>query len=307
MKKIFLLFSLSICFSINAQNYKVSELKVSEELYGDLYDSANKESVILLIAGSGPTNRNGNSIGTAVNNSLKFLAQGLATQNYDVFTYDKRVVYLLKNNKDIPELDFKHGITDAETIVAYLKNHLKYKDVIIAGHSEGSLVGMVAAQKNAAAFVSLAGAGNSIDIILKKQLNKQAPMLDEKVSEILSELKKGNTPKDVPMLLKGLFGGKNQKFLMDWMSYNPTQEIAKLKIPVLIINGNKDIQVEPKEAELLHLANKKSDLVIIDKMNHVFKTINADEENLKSYTDPKLPINTELVHEMVNFLKKNKL
>lgn len=290
-----------------SQNYEVKELKVSEELIGDLYETPNKETVILLIAGSGPTDRNGNTLGVAVNNSLKYLAEGLAENNYDVFTYDKRVVYLLKNNKEIPTMDFQHGINDAETVISYLKNTLGYKNIVVAGHSEGSLVGMTASQKNVSAFISLAGTGNTIDVILKEQIKKQAPMLNDANAKILEQLKEGKIVKDVNPMLQSLYGEQNQPFLIDWIKRNPQNEIAKLNIPVLIINGTKDIQVEEKEAELLHKANPKSTMVIIDNMNHIFKEIEKDDENMASYNNPNLPIQKDLTTVIVHFLNENKL
>ena len=306
MKPILLFFSLLFSFSSFAQAFNAKEIQVSEQLIGDLYDSSNNETVILLIAGSGPTTRNGNSLGMAVNNSLKFLAEGLAENNYDVFTYDKRVVYLLKNQKEIPTLDFQHGIDDAETIVDYLKNDLKYKSIIIAGHSEGSLIGMYVAQKNVDAFISLAGSGSPIDEILREQINKQAPMLNEVNDKILTELKAGNIVKDVHPMLQALYMEHNQPYLIDWMQRNPQTEIAKLSIPILIINGTKDLQVEPKEAELLHQANPNSTVVIIENMNHIFKEITKDEENLASYSNPNLPVQKDLITTIVNFLKEIK-
>ncbi len=290
-----------------SQNYDVKEIKVSEELIGDLYETPNKETVILLIAGSGPTDRNGNTMGMAVNNSLKYLAEGLAENNYDVFTYDKRVVYLLKNTKEIPTMDFQHGINDAEIVISYLKNTLGYKNIVVAGHSEGSLVGMTASQKNVSAFISLAGTGNTIDVILKEQINKQAPMLNDANAKILEQLKEGKIVKDVNPMLQSLYGEQNQPFLIDWIKRNPQNEIAKLNIPVLIINGTKDIQVEEKEAELLHKANPKSKMVIIDNMNHIFKEIEKDEENMDSYNNPNLPIQKDLTTVIVHFLNENKL
>lgn len=295
--------------SVAERNNKASqakEIKINEELVGDFYKGKSKETVILLIAGSGPTDRNGNSMGISQNNSLKYLAEGLSEQDFNVFTYDKRVVYLLKNQKEIPDLDFQHGIDDAETIINFLKTKMKFKNVIVAGHSEGSLVGMIAAQKNAAAFISLAGAGNSIDIILTEQLNKQAPMFNDEVSRILKELKSGNKVADVNPMLQSLFGEQNQTFLIEWISLNPAKEIEKLKIPVLIINGTKDIQVSVQEAEILHQANPKSEVVIIENMNHIFKKIEKDEDNLKSYSNPKLDIDIELINIITKFLHKNK-
>lgn len=290
-----------------SQNYDVKELKMSEELIGDLYETPNKKTVILLIAGSGPTDRNGNTIGVAVNNSLKYLAEDLAENNYDVFTYDKRIVYLLKNNKEIPTMDFQHGINDAETVISYLKNTLGYKNIVVAGHSEGSLVGMTASQKNVSAFISLAGTGNTIDVILKEQINKQAPMLNDANAKILEQLKEGKIVKDVNPMLQSLYDEESQPFLIDWIKRNPQTEIAKLNIPILIINGTKDIQVETKEAELLHRANPKSTMVIIDNMNHIFKKIEKDEENMASYNNPDLPTQKDLTKVIVHFLNENKL
>ncbi|SFO15540.1 hypothetical protein SAMN05421741_1234 [Paenimyroides ummariense] len=293
--------------SSEAQNFKVKELKVSEKLDGDLYKTTNNETVILLIAGSGPTDRNGNTLGTAGSNSFKYLAEGLAEKNYNVFTYDKRVVYSIKNQEEIPSFDFQHGIDDVQNIVQYLKNTLGYKNIIVAGHSEGSLVGMSASKKEVSAFISLAGAGNSIDVILKEQLNKQAPMLGNDINNILTQLKEGKIVKDINPMLQSLFGEQNQPFLIDWISRNPQIEIAKLNIPILIINGTKDLQVGQKEAELLHKANPKSSMVIIDKMNHVFKEVENDQQNMESYNKPELPIHKDLVPTIVSFLKQNNL
>lgn len=293
--------------SSTTKNSNIKELKVSEELYGDLYKTSNKETVVLLIAGSGPTNRNGNTLGTAGSNSFKHLAESLSQNNYSVFTYDKRVVYSIKNQQEIPSFDFQHGIDDAQTIIQYLKNTLGYKNIIVAGHSEGSLVGMSAAKKDVAAFISLAGAGNSIDVILKEQLNKQAPMLSNDTNKILTQLKEGKIVNEINPMLQSLFGEQNQPFLIDWISRNPQTEIAKLNIPILIINGTKDLQVGQKEVELLHKANPKSSMVIIEKMNHVFKEVDNDQQNMDSYNKPELPIHKDLVPTIVSFIKQNNL
>lgn len=305
MKKSLLILAAFVSFQAFSQNYKVEEIKVNEQLIGDLYDSPNNETVVLLIPGSGPTDKNGNTLGAANNNSLKYLAQGIAENNYDVLTYDKRVVYILKNKLEIPEFDFQHGIDDAKTIVDYLKNTKGYKNVIIAGHSEGSLIGMIAAQNNTNAYISLAGSGKPIDEILQEQVNKQAPMLNEANIKILKDLKAGTIVKDVHPFLKGLYAEQNQPFLIDWMKYNPQTEIAKLKLPILIINGTKDIQVGVENAELLHKAVPSSQKVIIENMNHIFKEITKDEQNMASYNNPDLPIQKELVTTIINFINQN--
>lgn len=305
MKKSLLLLAVFCSFQAFSQNYKVEEIKVNDQLMGDLYDSPNKETVVLIIPGSGPTDRNGNTLGVAINNSLKYLAQGIAENNFDVLTYDKRVVYFLKNKLEITTSDFKHGIDDAKTIVDYLKNTKGYKNVIIAGHSEGSLIGMNVANQNTTGFISIAGSGKPIDEILEEQINKQAPMLNEANVKILKELKAGNIVKEVNPFLISLYAEHNQPFLIDWMKYNPQTDIAKLKLPILIINGTKDIQVGVENAELLHKAVPSSQKVIIENMNHIFKEITKDEQNMASYNNPDLPIQKELVTTIVNFINQN--
>ena len=264
----------------------------------------------MIIPGSGPTDRNGNQ-GTMKNNSLKFLAEGLAQNNLNVLTYDKRVVYMIhhyKNeNKELPILDFQHGINDVNTIVNYLKNKLGYKKVVIIGHSEGSLIGMIAANKKAEAFISIAGSGQPIDEILKEQINKQAPMLNEASDKILAELKQGKTVKDVNPFLQTLYAEHNQPYLIEWIALNPSQEVKKLNIPILLINGDKDIQVDVKNAEALKNAKSEAEIVIINNMNHLLKEIKNDSEQLKSYNDPDLILHPELVPTILDFLKTNKL
>lgn len=305
MKKIILLTTILCTLVGYSQNYKVEEIKVNDQLIGDLYDSPNKETILLIVPGSGPTDRNGNTLGIATNNSLKYLAQGIAENNYDVLTYDKRVVYFLKNKLEITTSDFKHGIDDAKTIVDYLKNTKGYKNVFIAGHSEGSLIGMNVANQNTTAFISIAGSGKPIDEILQEQVNKQAPMLNEANIKVLKELKEGNIVKDVHPFLKSIYLEHNQPFLIDWMKFNPQTEIAKLSIPILIINGSKDLQVGVENAELLQKSIPSSQKVIIENMNHVLKEITQDNLNMASYNNPDLPVQKELVDTIVNFVNQN--
>ena len=103
-------------------------------------------------------------------------------------------------------------------------------------------------------------------------------------------------------MLASLFRESVQPYMISWIKYNPQEEIKKLQLPILIINGTKDIQVPPSDAELLHKANPKSTLKIIENMNHIFKEIKVDEDNVKSYSDPKLPVIPELIEVMTSFI-----
>jgi fermentation-respiration switch protein FrsA (DUF1100 family) len=93
-----------------------------------------------------------------------------------------------------------------------------------------------------------------------------------------------------------------QPYMISWIKYNPQVEIKKLTIPILLINWTKDLQVPASDAELLHVANSKSELKIIENMNHIFKEITVDENNLKSYSDPNLPVIPELINAITTFV-----
>jgi len=161
---------------------------------------------------------------------------------------------------------------------------------------------MVAAKDTADGYISLAGVGRPIDEVLSEQVAKNSPSLKDATDKNLALLKQGKTFKNENPLLESLFRENIQPYMISWFKYNPQDEIKKLQIPILIINGTKDIQVPATDAELLHKANPKSELVIIEGMNHIFKDIENDDDNVKSYSNPKLPVNLKLVETMTKFI-----
>jgi len=308
MKKTFLIILLSSITSIFSQEKKVvtQEVEVNSLIKGTLFSPENvtkQTKLVILIAGSGPTNRNGNQVGTQ-NNSLKFLAEGLAQNGIAVFSYDKRIfAQIINKTFDEKNLSFEDFINDAKDVIAYYKSQKKYSKIIIAGHSEGSLIGMVAANGTADGFISLAGAGRPIDEVISEQIAKNSPTLKEVADKDLALLKEGKTFENKNPLLASLFRESVQPYMISWIKYNPQNEIKKLSIPTLIINGTRDSQVPPSDAELLHKANPKSELKIIENMNHLFKEVTTDDENTKSYADPKLPVVPELIDKITTFIK----
>ncbi|MDN4527682.1 alpha/beta hydrolase family protein [Fictibacillus fluitans] len=282
------------------------------KLYGSLLtpDGGTKYPVALIIPGSGPTDRNGNSPALGgKNNSLKMLAEALKKHGIASVRYDKRGAG--KNAQAvIPQKDMRFGqnVDDAKKWLDKLKQDERFSKVVVIGHSEGSLVGMLAAEKNNAdAFISLAGAGHSIDQVLKQQLKASLPQDQYHKSEsILGQLKQGETVNDVPGSLKSVFNPSVQPYYISWMKYDPAKEIRKLNLPALIINGKHDIQVPASEAETLKKAKPEAELLLVDKMNHVLKEAPAEREaNLKTYTDPSLPLADGLESGMVEFLQKH--
>jgi len=154
-------------------------------------------------------------------------------------------------------------------------------------------------------FISLEGAGRPIAEILYEQINNQAPFLAAPTQVVLDSLKQGQLVKNIPPLLLSVFRPSVQPFLINWMRYNPQSEIKKLSVPILLINGSKDIQVPVTDAELLHQANIKSTFIRIENMNHIFKEIKGDlQENQLSYTKPELPVMPILVETIIEFINK---
>lgn len=293
-------------FTQESESFTTTEVQATPLIKGTLYipkSADNKTKLVILIAGSGPTDRNGNQKGV-MNNSLKLLSEDLANNNIAVYSYDKRLFAQIKlKTHDEKTMRFEDYINDATEVIAFFKSQKKYAKIIVAGHSEGSLVGMAAAQKNADAYISLEGAGRPINEVLSDQLAKQAPAYIEECNKNLELLRQGKTFENKNILLASLFRESVQPYLISWIKYNPQNEIKKLQIPILIVNGTKDIQTTEKEAYLLKTANPKASLKIIDKMNHIFKEINDDTENIKSYNNPNLPVMNQLVESITNFIK----
>ncbi len=259
--------------------------------------------VALIIAGSGPTDRNGNNA-QMKNNSLQMLAHELAAQGIASLRYDKRGIGASKGALISEEnLRFENYAEDAKAWASQLKADSRFNKLIIIGHSEGSLLGMLACEQ-ADAFVSLAGAGRPIDVILKEQLAVQLKgkkKLLRAANEGLSELKEGKLVEDAPVELFGLFRPSVQPYMMSWMKYDPAVEVSKLKIPIVIVQGSTDLQVQVKDAELLHAASPGSRYILIEGMNHIFKLAPSDrEKNIETYSKPELPILQELIRAICN-------
>jgi pimeloyl-ACP methyl ester carboxylesterase len=254
--------------------------------------------VALIIAGSGPTDRNGNNA-QMKNNSLQLLAHELAAQGIASLRYDKRGIGKSASAMISEEqLSFENYVEDANAWASELKVDPRFNRLIIIGHSEGSLIGMLASEK-ADVFVSLAGAGRSIDVILKEQLAVQLEgkkKLLRAANEGLTKLKEGKLVEDAPVELFGLFRPSVQPYMMSWMKYDPAVEISNLKIPIVIIQGSTDLQVKEEDARILFMAHPlNSRLIIIEDMNHVLKIAPLDRtKNIETYSNPELPLAEEL-------------
>ena len=264
--------------------------------------------LVIIIAGSGPTDMDGNSIGLGMtNNSLLYLAKELADNGIASVRYDKRGIGKSQAaGTSEEELRFEHYIDDATAWAEMFGNDSRFSTIAIAGHSEGSLIGMVAAQKSKAvkAYISIAGTGRPAYEVIEEQLKRNPEQIQREAAAINKELCEGRIVENIPNYLASLYRKSVQPYLISWFRYNPAKEISKLKIPVLIVQGDMDIQVGVKEAETLLAARMFSSYHIIKDMNHVLKHCASNEMvmQLETYKDPKLPIKKELVEHIVRFL-----
>jgi uncharacterized protein len=267
-----------------------------------------KFPVVLIISGSGPTDRDGNNP-SMQNNSLKMLANELYMNGIASVRFDKRGIAASANSMGKEEdLRFETYINDVNDWINLLSSDKRFSKIIVAGHSEGSLIGMIASSNSSqvSKFISISGAGSPADEILKEQINKQPILVRETVMPKIDSLKNGLLLQNVNPILNSLFRPSVQPYLISWFKYDPVAEIAKLKIPIFILQGEKDIQVSVNEAIKLFANAKNKTLKLIPNMNHVLKNLETLEMNaqMKTYSDPYLPINAELIKEIVKFIKK---
>lgn len=303
---IIVLLSFTCTFSFSQENtYSSTEISISKFIDGTLTSpNTGSNTLAIIIAGSGPTDRNGNQNFLKTNN-LKKLAIALTNNGIATFRYDKRSVKQIRKGNIDPNIKFDDFVSDAIDVLDYFKKQNEFKKIYVVGHSQGSLIGLLASKDKADGFISLAGAGQSIDMVITEQVQKTAPMFTEDTKRVFGILKEGKTTTDYPTALASIFDVSIQPFMASWMKYNPTEEIGKLEIPILIINGTKDLQVSVDEARLLNDAAKNSELKLIDKMNHVLFIIEGDDqENAKSYNDHSGKVSEELINTIVAFIKK---
>jgi uncharacterized protein len=263
--------------------------------------------VVLLIAGSGPTDRNGNSaMIPGANNSLKLLAEGLAAKGIASLRYDKRGIAAsaAAGPKEI-DLRFDMYVDDAAAWLRQLRADKRFSSVTAIGHSEGSLIGMLAAAAAGAdGFVSVAGlARRASDALRDQLLPRLTPELLEKNEAILQSLEQGRTTDAVPQELVPIYRPSVQPYMVSWFRQVPTEAIRTLKTPVLIAQGTTDLQVTVAEAEALKKARPDAELLIVDGMNHVLKQVAADGPNARtSYADPNLPVAPVLIERVASFV-----
>jgi uncharacterized protein len=276
-----------------------------------------KVPVVLILADSGPVDRDGNNYGiTGSNDCLALLALALRQAGLASLRYDKRgagEAYALARSES--DMTFEDYALDAVKAALRLRTDGRFSKIIIIGHGQGSLVGSIAAARaKADALVSLAGVGLPAWKILQGQLESSsattagdasvnAPLKGE-WERIIAELKAGRRVEKMSDELESVFRPSVQPYLISWFSFDPKLEIAKFKKPVLIILGGHDSRVGPDDAKALEAGQPDAKEVFIPDMNHVLKsTLPGDEADEESWSEPGYPLASGLQAVIGDFVK----
>ena len=325
MKTLFCLLYINLIFLINdyAQAAMSMQLPLNDsllsvdnifletpvgKLHGTLTipESVKAPPVVLLISGSGPTDRNCNARTGLHTDAFLKIAQELKNAGIASLRYDKRSTGLSVGG-DESTLTIDDYINDAIGWIKLLRSGNRFSKIFVFGHSEGSLIGMIAAAAEPVdGFISAAGAGERANVIIQRQIKNVFP---EKLYNcsvaILDTLKRGEAfTHAIPPELSSIFRQSAQSYLISWMKYDPQQEIKKVRVPIFVIQGTNDLQVSVADAELLAHAANKASLCLLNNMNHIFvKVTGAMEENIASYYKPALPLHPDLIDTLVHFIK----
>jgi pimeloyl-ACP methyl ester carboxylesterase len=268
--------------------------------------------IAVIVPGSGAIDRDGNDPGTQKGaDTYHLLAAGLADKGIATVRYDKAGVGESRAAAPSHESDmrFEMGAHDVARIVDALKADARFSKVSVVGHSEGSLLGILAAETSKpTTFVSLEGPGRRIGDVLREQvaakLGSDHRDLAARANAIIASLEDGKTTSDVPADLTALFRPSVQPYLISWMRYDPALELAKLDIPSLVVQGGADRQVSAQDAARLGAARPSIVRFDVAKMNHMLKIVADDDpKQERAYSDPNLPIPSELIARIAAFVR----
>lgn len=264
---------------------------------------------MLILAGSGPVDRDGNLPGIH-NDSLKRVAQGLADLGIGSLRIDKRGIGKSRTTA-LREEDLRIGTyaSDAVHWLDVLRRKPGAGRLFILGHSEGALIATLAAQKSdVAGLILVAGAGEPAAQLIARQLSAAgvSPTLQDDSKKISENLVRGAPVAVIPQELISLYRPSVQPYLISWLQLDPAAELARVKCPILIVQGTTDLQITTDDAHRLASANQKSTLVLVPGMNHVLKTAPAESvENLKIYNMPERPLAPALLPAISAFVQSH--
>lgn len=282
-------------------------------LAGTMVDAGKGSPVVLIIPGSGPTDRDGNNPLGVKAGPYRQLADALAKEGISTVRIDKRGMFGSKravaSGNRVTMADYAQ---DSHSWVSSIRALTGAKCVWLLGHSEGGLVALTAAQKptGICGVIAVAAVGRKIGTVLRGQLaaNPANEPYLEAANAAIASLETGRKvdTASLPPPLRTLFAEDVQSFLIDLFAENPARLAGSLKPPLLILQGDQDIQVTVEDARALAAAQPRAKLVLLPGVNHVLKVPQGNDRaaNLRAYADPSLPIAPSAVQAIAGFVKR---
>lgn len=291
---------------------EISELTAGA-LHGTMVNARNKDPIVLIIPGSGPTDRDGNNPLGVNADAYRMLADRLIQERISTVRVDKRGMFASAGAGDPNAVTADIYAADIHAWIDAIKDKRGPGSgcVFLLGHSEGALMVSRAAagRRDVCGVILVAGMGRPMGAVIREQLASNpanAPILDEALAA-LSEIEAGrhvDVAGMTPALLP-LFAPAAQDYLISVINLDPVEILRAANKEALIIQGDRDLQVSVADARLLD-AVRKTDLRIIEGMNHVLKAAPEDRAgNLATYAEPGLPLAKDLVRRIRRFVKDN--
>lgn len=284
----------------------------SGDLKGSLILPPGSTEVALIIPGSGPTNRDGNSILGIRAQPYRLLAEGLAQERIASVRTDKRGMFGSRQaiaNPNAVKLD--DYVQDTRNWVSAIHQRTSSQRIWLIGHSEGGLIALATLAAHIpfiCGLVLIATPGRPLGDVLKRQIASNAanaPILDSAI-EAIDMLEAGRHIRlhELPPSLQTLFHPDLQDFLISLFVVDPAKLIEKIQVPVLIVQGKRDLQVEMADAERLRQHHPSASLAVFPDANHLMKPVAIDDRaaNLATYSDPDLPLVSDLVKTISQFI-----
>lgn len=256
--------------------------------------SNGKVPIALIVAGSGPTDRDGNNPAGLATDTYRMLAGALAQHGIASLRYDKRGIGESGLNFAVDKVVFQDFVDDAAAWVRFLRASARFGPVTLVGHSEGATIVTVVAEKERFdALVLVAGMGRPLDAVMREQLGKGG--LDDKTlgeyDRIIAALRAGAPVERVPPELTPLFTTTVHAFLRSELAIDPAAELKKVpKGRITILQGETDVQISVDDAKRLAKARPDAKLVLLPRTNHVLKEEALATRNQASYADATRPL-----------------
>ena len=264
-------------------------------LVGTLVSGGRNAPVVIIVPGSGPTDRDGNNPLGVKAGSYRALAGALAAKGVTTLRIDKRGMFGSKVAiADPNRVTIADYAADVHAWASAARRTTGARCVWVAGHSEGGLVALAAAQdrKDICGIITIAAPGRPVGTIMRDQFRANpanAPILPAALSAI-DTLERGGTidTAALPAPLRPIFNSAVQPFMRDLMKADPARLATSLRVPLLVVQGDQDLQVSVVDANRLHAAQPKSELLVVKGMNHVLKAVPSGDRaaNMASYADP---------------------